>query len=52
MWSNGAGQNTEADEAHDEDCVKEGFLLAGVKHDRDDEGGRETLGVGNCSINI
>ena len=26
--------------------------MARVKLDRDDEGGREALGVGNCGINI
>ena len=52
VWSNGAGQNRETDEVHDEDCVNEGCLLAGVKHERDDEGNREALGAGNCSINI
>ena len=52
MWSNGVGQNRETDEEHDENCVEEGFLLARVKYHRDGEGGREGLGVGNCSINI
>ena len=37
---------------HDEDCVEEVFQLTMVKFDRDDEGGREALGVENCSINI
>ena len=52
VWSNGVGQNRETDEEHDENCVEEGFLLARVKYHRDGEGGREGLGVGNCSINI
>ena len=26
LWSNGAGQNTEADEEDDEDCVEEGSV--------------------------
>ena len=52
MWSNGVGKNRETDEEHDEDCVQEGFQLAGVKFDRDGETGREALGMGNCSINI
>ena len=52
MWSNRVGKNRETDEQHDEDCVEEGFQLAGVKFDRDGETGREALGMGNCSINI
>ena len=52
VWSNGVGQNRETDEEHDENGVEEGFLLARVKYDRDGEGGREALGVENCSINI
>ena len=31
---------------------KEGFQLARVKFDRDDEGGMEALGVRKCIINI
>ena len=46
MWSNGVGQNREADEEHDEDCVEEGFQLARIKYDR------EALGLGNCSVSI
>ena len=52
MWSNGVGQNRETDEEHDEDCIEEGFQLARIKYDRDSEGSRENLGVGNCSVNI
>ena len=52
VWSNGVGQNRETDEWHDEDCVEEWFELARVKFEKDDEGGREALGVGNFSINI
>ena len=52
MWSNGVGKNRETDEEHDEDCIQEGFQLAGVKFDRDGETGREALGMANCSINI
>ena len=63
MWSNGRRQNSETDEEHDEDSVEEWFQLAMIKYDRNGEGGREkydsdverareTLGVGNCSINI
>ena len=63
MWSNGRTQNSETDEEHDEDSVEEWFQLAMIKYDRNGEGGREkydsdverareTLGVGNCSINI
>ena len=37
LWLNGVGQNREADEEHDGDCVEEGFQLARVKFDRDDE---------------
>ena len=50
--SNGVGQNRETDENHAEVCVEEGFQLARVKFDRDNEWGREVLGVENCSINI
>ena len=42
----------ETDEEHDEDCVEEGFQLTSVKLDKDGEGGREALGMGNHSINI
>ena len=52
VWLNGVGQNRESDEEHDEDCIKEGFQLARVKYDRDSEGGREALGLRNCSVNI
>ena len=52
LWSNGVGQNRKTDEEHDEDCVEEWFQLARVKFDRDGEGGREALSMGNCSINI
>ena len=52
MWSNGVGQNRETDKEHDEYCVEEGFQLARVKYDRDGEGGRGVLVVGNCSISI
>ena len=52
MWSNGVGQNRETNEKHDDDCIEEGFQLARIKYDRDSEGGREALGVGNCSHNI
>ena len=52
VWSNWVGQNKETNEEHDEDCIEEGFQLARIKYDRDSEGGRENLGVGNCSVNI
>ena len=52
VWLNGVGQNRKTDEEHDEGCVEEWFLLSRVKFDRDDEGGREALGMENCSINI
>ena len=52
MWSNGLGQNRETDEEHDEDCVEEGFQLARAKLDRNGEGGRKALGMGDCSTNI
>ena len=52
MWLNGVGQNKETDEEHDEYCIKEGVQLAGVKHDKDGEGGRKALGMENHSINI
>ena len=40
MWLHGVGQNRETDKEHDDDCVEEGFQLARLKFDRDDEGGR------------
>ena len=52
MRSNGVSRNRETDEKHDEGCVKEGFQLARVKLDRNGEGGREALSMGNGSINI
>ena len=52
MWSNGVGQNREIVEEHDEDCIEEGFQLARVKYDKDSEGCREALGMGNCSVNV
>ena len=52
MWSNGVGQNKESDKKHNENYVEEGFHLAGIIFDRDDEGIREVLGVGNCIISI
>ena len=52
MQPNGVGQNRETDGEDDDDCVKEGFQLVKVKYDRDGGGGRETLSVENCNINI
>ena len=52
VWSNWVGQNRETDEEHDEDCIEEEFQLDRIKNDTDNEGGREALGVVNCSINI
>ena len=52
VWSNGVWQNRKNDEKHDKDCVKEGFQLARVKFDRDVEGGKEAVGMGNCNISI
>ena len=43
--------NRVAAEEH-EDCVEEGFQLAKVKFDRDDERDKEAPAMGNCSINI
>ena len=43
-------KNMETNEEHDEDCVEEGFQLSRVKFGRDGEGGREALGIKNCSI--
>ena len=43
-------KNRETNEEHDEDCVEEGFQLSRVKFGRDGEGGREALGIKNCSI--
>ena len=51
-WLNGVGQNRKTSEEHDEDCVEEGLKLARVKFDRDGEGDREALEMGNRSINI
>ena len=42
----------ETDEKHDEDCVEEGFPLARVKIDRNDERDRDALVKRNFSINI
>ena len=41
----------ETNEEHDEEDVKEGFLLARVKFDRDGDGVKEALGMGSCCIN-
>ena len=49
---NGVGQNMETHEEHDEDCAEEGFQLARVKLDKDGEGSKEALGMGNRSIKI
>ena len=46
------GQNRETNEEHDKNCVKEWFQLARVIFDRDGEGSREALGMGDCNINI
>ena len=46
MWSNAVQQNRETDGELDNNCVKAGFQLAGAKHDRDGEGGREALKCG------
>ena len=48
----GVGKNRKTYEENYEYCVEEGLQLARVKFDRDDEGGREALGMGNCSFNI
>ena len=42
----------ETDEEHDEDCVEEGFPLARIKIDRNDERDRDALVKRNFSINI
>ena len=54
VWSNGVGQNSNTDEKHHQDCVREVYQLAMVNwlFDRDGERGREALSVGNCSINV
>ena len=52
VWLNWVGQIRETNEEHDENCVVDGFQLTRVKFDRDGEGGREALGMGNCSIII
>ena len=45
------GQNRETDEEHDEDCFEKEFKLDSVKFATDSQRGRETLGMGSCSIN-
>ena len=45
VWSNGVRQNRKANYEHDEGCVEEEFRLAGVKFDRNGEGGREALSM-------
>ena len=52
VWSNGVQQNSETDEKHDVNCVEEEFQLDSVNFDSDREGGREVLGMGNCSSNV
>ena len=52
MWANRVAQKMETDEEHDEDCVEEGFPLARVKIDRNDERDRDALVKRNFSINI
>ena len=52
MWLNGVGQNRETNENHEEGSVEQGFQLTRVKFDRDREGDREALDMGNCNINI
>ena len=50
-WSDRVGQNRETDEEHDEDCFEKEFKLDSVKFATDSQRGRETLGMGSCSIN-
>ena len=45
------GQNRETDKEDDEDCAEGGSVDSG-KFYRDGEGGREALGIENCSIII
>ena len=52
VWLNWVGQIRETNEERDENYVVDGFHLTRVKFDRDGEGGREALGMGNCSIII
>ena len=52
MWLNWVGQIRETNEEHDENCVEEGFQLTRVKFERDGEGGRKALDMGNCCIII
>ena len=52
MRLNGVGWNRETNEEHDEDCDEEECLLARVKLNKEGEGGREALGIGNLRINI
>ena len=51
LWSNVVGQNRETDKEDDEDCAEGGSVDSG-KFYRDGEGGREALGIENCSIII
>ena len=52
MWLNWVGQIRETNEERDENYVEGGFQLTRVKFDRDGEGDREALGMGNCRIII
>ena len=52
VWLNWVGKIIEANEEHDENCVEEGFQLTRVKFERDGEGGRKAVGMGNCCIII
>ena len=52
FYESRVGQNRETNEELDEDCIEEWIQFDRVKVNRDGEGGREALGIGNCSINI
>ena len=49
MWSQGVGQNREANEEYDEGSVEEEFQLARVKFDRNSEEDQEARWMGYCS---
>ena len=52
IWLDGLGQNRETNEEHDEDCVEEGFQSTRAKLNRNGNGGKKAINMGNCSISI
>ena len=49
LWSQGVGQNREANEKYDEGSVEEEFQLARVKFDINSEDDKEAPWMGYCS---